>query len=645
MIRNLIVLFVIVVLVVLGMATYHLRSVKAIDEQPVQLFHWEDAGGRATVQAVMQTAGFMPVRQRRINFGYTESVHWFRFRLIANSLPEPRGSGRPSATGRSKAGPPGGRTPAQDLTFEIRNPAIDRLELFAVKNGHIHSLGQTGSRVPFGQRPSPTKTFAYLLTVEPDQSTDYYLRLDKRYENLATELILWNTDDFEDKEQREYLLWGIFSGVVGLIVLLAFLFFAATRDWVYSFYGLYVLALALRQFAETGLGFQYLWPETPTINHPDAVIMALWLYIPAMFQFQQYFLQLRTTSKPMFWATQTLKYVFLALFISLVICQITGLTESYTGSYRLITQIHSVMANLAFLVFISSVVAGLRSTDTLKQLYGIGFGIQIFGQLFVYAQNLMRYQPDGVFFVEAYLILSVNFFIDLVIFAYLLAYRYRKSVDDQRQLKLGLAQTGQQTNEAIIDVLESERQQVGNLILTDVGGRLTNTRALLLGLAPNPLLTQALGLIDKTDDCLDQILRDSLPPDLLEKGLATALAELVEQRAQTSPVSLLFNDQASAETSANAFSVMQTRQIYRIGNELVNNLIKHAQATEGQVLLTQAQTGWQLLVADNGRGFDADQSQKEGGIGLKNIHARAQTMGATVQIESGEMGTSVWVRG
>ena len=90
---------------------------------------------------------------------------------------------------------------------------------------------------------------------------------------------------------------------------------------------------------------------------------------------------------------------------------------------------------------------------------------------------------------------------------------------------------------------------------------------------------------------------------------------------------------------------MQTRQLYRIGNELVNNLIKHAQATEGQVLLIQAQTGWQLLVADNGRGFDADQSQKEGGIGLKNIHARAQTMGATVQIESGEMGTSVWVRG
>jgi len=621
MIRNLIVLFVIVVVVVMGMAAYHLRSVRVIGEQPVQLFHWEDTGGRATVQAVMRTAGFRPVRQRRVNVGYTESVHWFRFRLVANRAP-------------------------QDLTFEIRNPTIDWLELFAVKNGRINSLGQTGSRLPFVQRPSPTKTFAYLLTVKPDQPTDYYLRLDKRYENLATELILWRTNDFEDKEQREYLLWGIFSGVVGLIVLLAFLFFAVTRDPVYAFYGLYVLALALRQFADTGLGFQYLWPETPAINHPDAVIMALWLYIPAMFQFQQYFLQFRTESKRMFWATEILKYVFLTLFLVLVIAQITGLTESYTGSYRLITQTHAILANLAFLAFIGGVVVGLKSTDTLKQLYGIGFGIQIFGQLFVYAQNLMRYQPDGVFFVDAYLILIVNFFIDLVILAYLLAYRYRKSIDEQRQLKLVLAQTQQQTNEAIIDVLESERQQVGNLILTDVGGRLTQTRALLSGLSPNPLLTEAVSLIDKTDDCLDQILRDSLPSDLLEKGLATALAELVEQRNQTGSVRLLFRDDTNLTNGqVGSSSPTRTRQLYRIANELINNLVKHAHAAEGQVLFSEATTGWHLTVSDNGRGFDAGQAGQEGGIGLKNLYARAQTLEATVQIKSGLGGTTVTVRG
>ncbi|TAE30828.1 MAG: hypothetical protein EAZ91_09385 [Cytophagales bacterium] len=620
MIRNLIGLFVIVVALVLGLAAYHLQSMKALTEQPTPFSHWEDERGTATVEEVVRTGSFLPVRKRRINFGYTESVHWFRFRLVADSLPE-------------------------ELTFEIRNHTIDHVELFAVRKEGITSTGKTGSRLPFAQRPSPTKTFAYLLNVESGQEVDYYLRLDKRYENLATELSLWQTTDFEDKEQREYLLWGIFAGVVGLMVVLAFLFFAATRDKVYACYGLYVLALALRQFADTGLGFQFLWPHHPTINHPDAVIMALWLYIPAMFQFQRYFLELPTTAPRLFWATRIVKYLFLSLFLSLLIAQAMGLTDTYTGSYRLVTQTHAVLANLAFLLFISSTIVGVRSNDTVKKLYGIGFGIQIFGQLFVYAQNLMRYQPDGVFFVDAYLILIVNFFIDLIIFAYLLAYRYRTSINQQRQLQLTLAQSGQQTNEAIIDVLESERQQVGNLILTDVGGRLADTRARLSGLAPNPLLTEALTLIDKTDDCLDQILRDGLPPDLTQKGLPAALAELVEQRAQTGPMQWIFTHKHDLEKATTPFSVMQTRQLYRIVNELINNVVKHAQAAEGRVFLTQTARDWQLTVSDNGRGFDTKRTDKDAGIGLKNIQARAQTLGATVQIKSGEGGTVVVVSG
>ncbi len=93
-----------------------------------------------------------------------------------------------------------------------------------------------------------------------------------------------------------------------------------------------------------------------------------------------------------------------------------------------------------------------------------------------------------------------------------MAHRYRKSLDEQLRLEISLAQTQQHTNESIIDMLESERQQVGTLILIDVGGRLTQTRSLLATLTPSPLMSEAVGLIDKTDDCLDQILRDSPAP-------------------------------------------------------------------------------------------------------------------------------------
>ncbi|MBC3784196.1 sensor histidine kinase [Spirosoma utsteinense] len=624
MIRNLSLLFVGVVAAFLGLATYHLRSISALPEQATIYSHWEDTGGHATVQDVVRIsesttpAAFMPIRERRINFGYTESIHWFRFRLVADRATE-------------------------ELTFEIRDHTIDRLELFELRNGQITSLGKTGSRLPFAQRPSPTKTFAYLLNVETGQQADYFLRLDKRYENLATELTLWRTSDFEDREQRAYFLWGLFCGVIGLVVGLSFLFYLTTKDPLYGYFGLYILGLALRQFADSGLGFQFLWPGVPAINQPDPVIEALWLYLPATLLFQQHFLELRTESKRAFWATQVFKYAFFTLFIGLVIGQLTGVAESYAGANQLIRQIHTVMAIGCLFVIIGNTVVGLRSVDTVKRLYGIGFGIQIAGQLVVLGQNMMSHQRGSVFLVEPYLISMVVFFIDLVVFLYLLAYRYRKSLDEQRRLQIGLAQTRQHTNEAIIDVLESERQQVGALILTDVGGRLTQTRSLLSTLAPAPLLTEALGLIDKTDACLEQILRDSLPADLRQQGLPMALAELVRQRSQVGTVQLSFayeNDSHAPE-----LTITQTQQLYRIANELINNALKHAYATECRVVFRQDSGHWQLTISDNGQGFDTNSAPNQGGIGLKNLQARAQTLGATLTLTSDKNGTVVHVAG
>jgi two-component system, sensor histidine kinase LadS len=163
MTRNLILLFGLVITTMLGLALYHLSAVNQMAGQAISLFHWEDTRNSATIRDVMRIRSFKPVKKRRINLGYTESVHWFRFQLVAGSLPN-------------------------ELSFEIRDHTIDRLELFAVTNGIVTSLGETGSRLPFAQRPSPTKTFVYLLNVEAHQQVAYYLRLDKRHENLATEL-------------------------------------------------------------------------------------------------------------------------------------------------------------------------------------------------------------------------------------------------------------------------------------------------------------------------------------------------------------------------------------------------------------------------------------------------------------------------
>ena len=83
--------------------------------------------------------------------------------------------------------------------------------------------------------------------------------------------------------------------------------------------------------------------------------------------------------------------------------------------------------------------------------------------------------------------------------------------------------------------------------------------------------------------------------------------------------------------------------IYRIIQELLNNAIRHGNATRIIVQCFRNEEGFLITVEDNGKGFDASQTEQQGkGIGLQNVKMRASYMKGNVDISSvaGE-GTSV----
>ncbi|GAB3490487.1 hypothetical protein GCM10027341_02270 [Spirosoma knui] len=614
MVRNLIGLFAVVVLSISGLAWYHAQSVKSINAQPLSLFHWEDTTARATIRQVMQVRDFKPVRLRRQSFGYTESMHWFRFRVSADDKP-------------------------RELTLDVRNHTINRLDVLAVQNGRLISVTRTGDWLPFVQRPILTKSLAFPIYLDAHQTIEYYVRIDKRFENLATEITLWRTSDFEDKEQRAYFLWGIFVGVVVLVVLLNFIYWGTTSDRVYLWYALYVLGLTLRQAADTGLGFQYLWPALPALNAPDPVIQALWLYIPAMLQFQQYFLNLRQESKPLFRATQVMKYVFWAGSLIIIVLQVLAIPQQYPETVVTITRIHAMLANIMAVLFVWTAIVGLRSGDELRQLYGAGIALQTACQLINIIQSTMRYLANSTYFIDPYLILTVIFFIDLVVFAYLLAYRYRQSLREQQQLTINLAQARQETNQRIIEVLDAERQQIHSLLRSNIGRQLQEAEQTLAAVAPSPKLVESVRLIQKVDTDLNQIIQNSLPVVVAEKGLAASLFELIQHLNRTQPVSFTFTQTGDVPF----LSIGQEVQLYRIGTELITNVIKHANATQANVVVSADSESVSLTVSDNGKGFDTAVAEATGGIGVRNLYARARELQAEVTVNSGIDGTVVTI--
>ncbi len=613
MIRNLTVLLIIVVLLIIGLTRYHLESVKAMNTQSVALFHWEDTTATAAIRQVSQFKTFEQTMKQRHNFGYSESIHWFRFHLNTNNLPK-------------------------ELSLEIRNPGINHLEVFAVSDGKITSLGQSGDWLPFRQRPTPTKTFVYPIYQAAYEEVDYYLKIDKRYENLSTEIYLWNASDFENKDQREYFLWGLFSGIVLLIVLLNLFFWRTTQDRVYLWYGVYLVGLSLRQFADSGLSFQYFWPDFPNLNHPDPVIQALWIYLPALIQFQQNFLEIRKESRWLFIATQFLKYFYIIGFTGLLLLQLFDVPRQYTWSQFVLNYTHAFASLINLIVFILIILKGIRLEDPLKKIYCIGFAFQLSGQLLIIIQSIFRFRPDGIFFIDSYLILTLNFFFDLVVFSYLLAYRYRKSIVENRALQLSLVQTQQEANRQIIEVLTYERGQVRAMLRDEVGQRLVQAREELKDVKPSPMLTDAMLLIQKANEDLDTIAHNVLPIEFAEKGLIKCLSEITQRLNETQSIRFEFLPKSNVQK----MSVVREVQIYRIANELINNILKHSHATQAHIILTYESAQLRLVVVDNGRGFDTKATNEmTAGIGVRNLHARTRELNAEVTMESGNNGTKI----
>jgi signal transduction histidine kinase len=64
--------------------------------------------------------------------------------------------------------------------------------------------------------------------------------------------------------------------------------------------------------------------------------------------------------------------------------------------------------------------------------------------------------------------------------------------------------------------------------------------------------------------------------------------------------------------------------LYRIAQEALNNVVKHAEATEATVRLFSRESGVELRVSDNGKGLDLQQSMSSNHLGLRIMQERAE---------------------
>ena len=109
-----------------------------------------------------------------------------------------------------------------------------------------------------------------------------------------------------------------------------------------------------------------------------------------------------------------------------------------------------------------------------------------------------------------------------------------------------------------------------------------------------------------------------------------ALSDFCSQIASGKALKLNFN---AVGTNVRLEQTLEIT-IYRIALELINNALKHAQASEIIVQLIQDEKRAHLTIQDNGKGFDPEKVNPLKSSGLRNIQARVESFNGRIDIDS-----------
>jgi len=127
-----------------------------------------------------------------------------------------------------------------------------------------------------------------------------------------------------------------------------------------------------------------------------------------------------------------------------------------------------------------------------------------------------------------------------------------------------------------------------------------------------------------------EISNDLMPNILIHKGVVFALDDFIDCMSKPGSLQILFGHQDIPELTE-----FQSIHIYRIVLEIIHNTVKHAQATELKIEFKRINGSLLLQSIDNGQGFDYNiASRKIKRLGLRNIAARAEMLGASLLIET-----------
>jgi PAS domain S-box-containing protein len=191
----------------------------------------------------------------------------------------------------------------------------------------------------------------------------------------------------------------------------------------------------------------------------------------------------------------------------------------------------------------------------------------------------------------------------------------------------------------MLQTVENERQRVARELHDDVGQAVATLGVLLRALEQTPgasasdvreALAPLHAILGRVTESLARIVRDYHPADLLALGLEEALRTYARQFAHHHGLIL----RLTTTPLGDLLDPERELHVYRIAQGLLANVAQHAEARRMTVRLRRQGRTVELVVRDDGKGFDRARAQASKRLGLVTMRERAELIGGTLTVRA-----------
>jgi signal transduction histidine kinase len=312
----------------------------------------------------------------------------------------------------------------------------------------------------------------------------------------------------------------------------------------------------------------------------------------------------------------------------------------FTGLYMLERAMENLMKLISLIIGIVFIVTAFKQKQRLIIYLAVGSAFAIIFSGISLALILLKI-PTATIFTTALFYHEIGLLFALSFFILGLTYKNRKElierIKDQESLKLDVEKKDFENQIAVIKAQQEERNRISADMHDDLGAGMTTIR-LYSELAKTRMGDKKIPEIEKISSSANELLEKM---NAIIWSMSSSNDSLGNMIAYIRSYSLEYFEDTGINCHItipeNLPNIVVTgtirRNVFLVVKESLNNIVKHAGATEVHITLTKVADGLKLFIQDNGKGIDFEKLRQFGN-GLKNMKKRMNDLGIDFKIEN-----------